>query len=311
MDRFSEMEMFVRVVESGGFTEAARRLGVSKSAVSKQISSLEQRLGARLLNRTTRRVSATEIGLAYFDRACRVIAEAEEADAIAASLQGAPRGELRVSAPNSLGVRVLAPLVAEFIEAHSEVTVHLSLDDRYVELISEGFDLAIRVGDLQDSSLKARKLCGTRLMLIAAPKYLATRGEPASVEDLTDHDLLHYSYLASGRTWKLRAPNGSERQVRVGGRLTINNGDALLQAAEHGLGVAMSPDFIAADSLRAGRVREVLRDAAPEPVGIWAVTPPGRFPQPKVRAFVEFLSERLRNGVAELDAPAAYGEAAE
>ncbi|MEM1419658.1 MAG: LysR family transcriptional regulator [Pseudomonadota bacterium] len=294
MDRFTEMEMFVRVVEAGGFTEAARRAGVSKSAVSKQISALEQRLGARLLNRTTRRVNPTEIGLAYYDRASRVLAEAAEADAVAATLQGAPRGDLRISAPHSFGLHRISSVVADFAVAHSEVKVHMSLDDQFVELISEGFDLAIRIGTLEDSSLKARKIGETHLALIASPKYLEERGEPLSIDDLVQHDLLHYSYLASGRTWRLFAPSGQERQVRAGGPLTVNNGDALLQGVEAGLGIALLPDFIYQDRLRAGAVNVVLPGATGQPLGIWAVTPPGRYTQPKVRVFVDFLAERLK-----------------
>lgn len=296
MDRFTEMEIFVRVVEVGGFTEAARRLGVSKSSVSKQISSLESRLGARLLDRTTRRVSPTEIGLAYYDRATRVLSEAAEADAIAATLQGAPRGELRVSAPHSFGFAVLSRVVADFLVKFPEVQMQMSLDDRYVELISEGFDLAIRIGrSLDDSTLKARKISETTMKLIAAPSFIANHGEPETIDDLERQSAtLHYSYLASGRIWRLKAPNGTERQVRVNGRLTVNSGHSLLAAAESGLGVAMLPDFIVAPSIAAGRVKVILPDATPDPFGIWAVTPPGRFVQPKVRAFIDFVAQRLQ-----------------
>lgn len=298
MDRFTEMEMFVRVIEAGGFTEAAKRAGVSKSAVSKQISALEQRLGARLLNRTTRRVNPTEIGLAYYDRVSRVLAEAEEADAIAAALQGAPRGELRISAPQSFGTIKLSPAIADFIIEHPEIRVHMTLDDRFVELISEGFDLAIRIGALEDSSLKARKIGEMNLRLIAAQSYLSRKGEPSTVEELSEHELLHYSYLASGRSWKLAAANGVERQIRARGPLTVNNGSALLTAVERGLGISLAPDFICDDSLAAGRVRQILPSATPEPLGIWAVTPPGRFMQPKVRAFIDFLAARLKTDAA-------------
>ena len=308
MDRFSEMEMFVRVIEAGGFTEAARRAGVSKSAVSKQISALEQRLGARLLNRTTRRVSPTEIGLAYYDRVARVLAEAEEADAIAAALQGAPRGELRVSAPQSFGTLKLAPAVADFIAEHAEIRVHMTLDDRFVELISEGFDLAIRIGALEDSSLKARKIGEMQYRLIASPGYLRRRGEPKTVDELSHHELLHYSYLASGRSWRLMNDSGVERQIRASGPLTVNNGSALLTAVERGLGVSLAPDFICEESLAAGRVRQILPNATLSPLGIWAVTPPGRFMQPKVRAFIDFLANRLKNELRPTEALAAAAE---
>ncbi len=295
MDRLSEMEAFVRVVDVGGFTDAARKLGVSKSAVSKHVSALEARLGARLLNRTTRRVSPTEIGLAYYDRAARVLSEAAEADAMAASMQGAPRGELRISAPLSFGLRHFGPAVSAFLCAYPEVSARVSLDDRFVELVAEGFDLAVRIGALPDSTLMAKKLAETAMLLVAAPAYLARRGTPACVDDLSDHDLLHYANLSSGAAWRLRGPNGEERTVRAQGRLTVNNGDALLQAAAQGLGLALTPAFIAADALRAGAVVEVLPQARPASLGVWAVYPGGRFPQPKLRAFIDFMTERFKD----------------
>lgn len=294
MDRLSEMEAFVQVVDLGGFTDAAKKLGLSKSAVSKHVSALEARLGARLLNRTTRRVSPTEIGLAYYDRAARVLSEAAEADAMAALMQGAPRGELRISAPLSFGNRHLAPAVAAFLNAYPEVSARVELDDRFVELVAEGFDLAIRIGALPDSSLKARKLTETHLFLVASPAYLARRGAPRTLEELAGHNLLHYSNLASGSGWRLRGAAGEERTVRAVGRLTVNNGDALLRAAADGLGVAMTPAFIGADALRGGEVVEVLPEARPDPLGIWAIYPAGRFPQPKLRVFIDFLVERFR-----------------
>lgn len=294
MDRLTEMEAFVRVVDLGGFTDAARKMGVSKSAVSKHVSALEARLGARLLNRTTRRVNPTEIGLAYYDRAARVLSEATEADAMAASMQGTPQGELRVSAPLSFGIRHLGPAVSDFLKAYPDVSVRVSLDDRFVELVAEGFDLALRVGALPDSTLIARKLGETTLMLVASPAYLRQNGVPQSLSELSEHQLLHYSNLASGHSWRLRGPGGDERQVRAMGRLTVNNGDALLRAASDGLGIALSPAFICAEALQRGDVVEVLPAARPEPLGLWAVYPAGRFTQPKLRVFVDFLAERFR-----------------
>ena len=294
MDRLTEMEAFVRVVELGGFTEAAKKMGVSKSAISKHVAALEARLGARLLNRTTRRVNPTEIGLAYYDRASRVLSDAVEADAMASSMQASPKGELRVSGPLSFGVRHLAPAVAAFLNEYPEVSARVTLDDRFVELVAEGYDLAIRVGALPDSSLMAKKLGESAMTLIAAPRYLERRGWPATVDALAEHDLLHYSNLSSGNVWKLRGAHGEEKQLRATGRLTFNNGDALLRAAEDGLGVALSPAFISAEALRAGQVVEILQDARPEPVGVWAVYPSGRFLQPKLRVFIDFLAERFK-----------------
>jgi DNA-binding transcriptional LysR family regulator len=294
MDRLTEMEAFVQVVDHGGFTEAARKMNLSKSAVSKHVSALEARLGVRLLNRTTRRVSPTELGLAYYDRARSVLAEAREADSMMTAMQATPRGSLRVSAPVTFGVHPLATVVAGFLAAYPEVDVDLVLDDRFVEVVAEGFDLAVRIGTLADSSLKARKLAETRMVIAAAPDYLAAAGTPATVDDLHDHRLLHYSQLATGNFWRLRTPSGEERQVRVGGRLTVNNGEALMRAAEAGIGIALVPSFMLGDALGRGRLVEVLANRTPEILGVYALYPQGRFPQPKLRAFVDYLAERFR-----------------
>jgi DNA-binding transcriptional LysR family regulator len=184
--------------------------------------------------------------------------------------------------------------VADFLNAWPDVSARVMLDDRFVELVSEGFDVAIRVGALPDSSLMAKKLGESAMSLIASPAYLAARGTPESLDALAGHDLLHYSNLSSGNVWKLRGPNGAERQVRASGRLTFNNGDSLLSAAEAGLGIALSPAFISSEAVRAGRVVEILPSCRPEPVGVWAVYPSGRFLQPKLRVFIDFLAERFK-----------------
>jgi DNA-binding transcriptional LysR family regulator len=294
MDRLAEMEAFVQVVDHGGFTDAARKMGLSKSAVSKHVSALEQRLAVRLLNRTTRRVSPTEVGLAYYDRARGVLAEAEDADSMVTAMQATPKGALKVSAPINFGVRQVTPAVADFLCAYLEVDINLVLDDRYVELIAEGYDLAIRIGQLADSSLKARKLAEARSVIAAAPAYLAERGTPRSVDDLNEHRLLHYSQLSTGNFWRIRTASGEERQVRVGGRLTVNNGEALMRAAEAGLGITQVPSFMLGDALVRGRLVEVLADRPPDLLGIYAIYPQGRFPQPKLRAFIDFLADRFK-----------------
>lgn len=291
MDRLTEMEAFINVVDSGGFTEAARRLGVSKSAISKHVAALEGRLGARLLNRTTRRVSPTEIGLAYYDRAGRVLAEAEEADAMAAAMQGEPRGRLRVSAPLSFGRTHVAPAIIGFLKTFVDVSVHLEMDDRQVDLVSENFDIAIRIGQLQDSSLIAKKLGEATMHFVASPDYLKRHGEPENIDDLSQHVLLHYSNLSWGNYWRLTGPSGEERQIRAGGRLSANNGNALVQAAEAGLGIAMQPAFICVECVRDGRLKEILTHIRPEPVGVYAVYPPGQYPAPKVRAFIDYMAK--------------------
>jgi DNA-binding transcriptional LysR family regulator len=291
MDRLTEMQAFATVVDQGGFTDAARRMGISKSAVSKHVSSLEARLGARLLNRTTRRVSPTEIGLAYYDRARRVITDAGEADALVSAMQGAPTGLLRVSVATDFGASHLGPVLEGFLRAHPGITVNMVLSNRYVELVSEGFDMAVRVGDLADSSLRARKLAQTSRRLIAAPAYLQRWGRPQRIDDLNAHKLLHYSREASGAVWRVTAPSGERRQVRTAGWLSVNDGQSLLNACVAGLGIAYLPSFLYAGAMARGLVEGAIPGLPPEVEGIHAVYPPGRFTQPKVRAFIDHLVE--------------------
>lgn len=289
MDRLTEMEAFATVVDQGGFTDAARKMGISKSAVSKHVSALEARLGARLLNRTTRRVSPTEIGLAYYDRARRVLNDAGEADALVTSMQSAPSGLLRISVATDFGVNHISPVLSDFLTEYPEITVNMVLNTRYVELISEGFDMAIRIGEQEDSSLRARRLCETSQRMIAAPGYLQKYGRPQQLEDLNEHKLLHYSSQSAGNVWKITTASGEKRQIRSNGWLTVNDGQSLLNAAISGLGIALLPSFLYADALRQGLVEDVMPALPGETLGIYAVYPPGRFTQPKVRAFIDFL----------------------
>ena len=289
MDRLTEMEAFATVVDQGGFTDAARKMGISKSAVSKHVSSLEARLGARLLNRTTRRVSPTDIGLAYYDRARRVLNDAGEADALVTSMQSAPSGLLRISVATDFGVNHLSPILGEFMQDFPDITVNMVLNNRYVELISEGFDMAIRMGELEDSSLRARKLAEMSRRMVASPAYFEAHGRPEKIDDLNEHKLLHYSNAGGSGVWKLTAPSGEKRQVRTAGWLTVNDGQSLLNAAISGLGIAYLPDFLYADALEEGLVEEAIPSLPDDRQGIYAVYPPGRFTQPKVRAFIDFL----------------------
>ena len=293
MDRLTEMEAFATVVDQGGFTDAARKLGISKSAVSKHVSALEARLGARLLNRTTRRVSPTEIGLAYYDRARRVLNDAGEADALVSAMQSAPSGLLRMSVATDFGVNLLSPIVGDFLREYPEITLNMVLCNRYVELISEGFDLAIRIGELEDSTLRARKITETVKRMVGAPSYFQAHGRPLKIDDLTGHQLLHYSNQPSGNVWKITAPSGEKRQVRGSGLVTVNDGQSLLNAAIAGLGIAYLPSFLYADAMRTGLVQDAIPDLPKDVLGIYAVYPPGRFTQPKVRAFIDFLAARF------------------
>ncbi|WP_333714510.1 LysR family transcriptional regulator [Yoonia sp.] len=289
MDRLTEMEAFATVVDQGGFTDAAKKMGISKSAVSKHVSSLEARLGARLLNRTTRRVSPTEIGLAYYDRARRVLNDAGEADALVSSMQSAPSGLLRISVATDFGVNLMSPILGDFLNEYPDITVNMVLNNRFVELISEGFDMAVRIGELEDNTLRARKLTETNYRMIASPDYFKRYGRPEKIDDLNEHKLLHYSNQANAAVWKLTAPSGEKRQVRTAGWLTVNDGQSLLNACISGLGIAYLPSFLYADAMEQGLVMDVIPDLPLEAKGIYSVYPPGRFTQPKVRAFIDFL----------------------
>ncbi len=293
MDRLTEMEAFATVVDQGGFTDAAKKMGISKSAVSKHVSALEARLGARLLNRTTRRVSPTEIGLAYYDRARRVLNDAGDADALVTSMQSAPSGQLRISVATDFGANLLSPMLGEFLSEYPDITVNMVLNNRFVELISEGFDMAIRIGELEDSSMRARKLTETSYRMIGSPSYFQKHGRPMRLEDLNDHRLLHYSAQANGNFWKVTAPSGERRVIRSAGWLTVNDGQSLMNAAISGLGIAYLPHFLCADALQSGQVQEAIPNLPMETTGIYAVYPPGRFTQPKVRAFIDYLARRF------------------
>jgi DNA-binding transcriptional LysR family regulator len=295
MDRLSEMQSFVAVVEQGGFTDAARAIGVSKSVVSKNVSSLEARLGARLLNRTTRRVNPTEIGLAYYDRATMVLSKALEADEMVTAMQTDPRGTLRISVPVNFGLSYISPAVGDFLHQYPDVLINMVLDDSFVELVADGYDLAIRIGQMEDSSLKARKLGEARPVLVAAPEYLRKHGTPENLDDLSKHHLLHYTNLSTGNFWRLKTRSGETRDIRVGGRFTANNGEALRRGAEAGLGIALLPTFVLEDRVRSGKLVEVLPESTLGTLGIFAVYPPGRFIQPKLRTFIDFLVQRFKH----------------
>jgi DNA-binding transcriptional LysR family regulator len=293
MDRLTEMEAFATVVDQGGFTDAARKMGISKSAVSKHVSSLESRLGARLLNRTTRRVSPTDIGLAYYDRARRVLNDAGEADNLVTSMQSAPSGILRIAVPTDFGATHLSPVLGDFLNCYPDVSVNMVLKNRYVELISEGFDLAIRMGEMDDSSLRARKICEATQRLIASPDYLAKHGRPARIDDLNDHRLLYYSHNAASSVWRISAPSGEQRQVRSSSWFSVNDGQSLLTAAINGLGIAYLPSFLYAPAMKAGLVEDVIPDLPRDVQSLYAVYPAGRYTQPKVRALIDFLVEQF------------------
>ena len=292
MDRLSAMEVFTNVVEFEGFSATASHLGISRASVSKQVIQLEESLGARLLNRTTRRVSVTEVGEAYYERCKRVLAEVEEADLLVEQLHSEPRGTLKVSAPMSFGVAHLGPAVSDFLSEYRELSISLTLNDRFTDLIEEGFDIAIRIAQSADSSLIARRLSGVRCVMTATPEYLERKGVPTKPRDLSGHQCLSYSYLASGLEWPIFGPNGAT-SVKVSGPLKANNGEVLLQAARQNLGIAFLPNFLVREDIQAGVLVPVLEQYRLPELSVYAVSPPNRFPARKVQAFIAFLAERF------------------
>ena len=293
MDALADIAVFVRVVERGSFTLAAGELELSRAVVSKYVSRLEERLGARLLHRTTRRLSLTEAGAALFEASRGALERIEEAEGAVAQLQSEPRGRLRVSAPMSFGILHLGPALAEFARAYPRVSLDMRLDDRFVNLVEDGIDVAVRIGALTDSSLVARRLASTRTLACAAPSYLADHGEPETPEDLAAHDCLIYSYLSTANVWRFTAPDGREIPVAVSGRFRINNGIVLAEAAAAGHGILLTPSFYVGPMLRDGRLKRILAGYRLPELGIHAVYPERAQVPPKVRAFVDFLAQRF------------------
>jgi DNA-binding transcriptional LysR family regulator len=293
MNNLNDTAVFCQVVESGSFTTAAERLGLSRSVVSKYISRLEERLGARLLNRTTRRLSLTEAGQTFFTRSQRGLLEIEAAEAEVSSLQAKPRGRLRLNTPMSFGILHIAPAIVDFAGRYPEVSVDMSLEDRQVNLIDEGFDLAIRIAELPDSSLIARRLGPCRHVVCASPDYLAKHGTPRVPEDLRSHHALTYRYQASPSEWRFITPEGRYTSVTVNGSIEMSNSLAIREAVLRGAGITLTPTFIVGEDIKAGRLQSVLNDYRAHELSIYAVYPERRHLSPKVRAFVEFMQKRL------------------
>ncbi|MEM7408931.1 MAG: LysR family transcriptional regulator [Myxococcota bacterium] len=287
MANVQQMVLFAKVVEAGSFAAAAKALGQTRAAVSKQIASLEERIGAQLLNRTTRSMHLTEIGAEFYARCARIAEEAAEAERAVASLQGAPRGRLRLRAPLTFGRRYLTPLVTPFLERHPEITIDLVLDDEPVDLAQEGFDLAIRIAARGDSSLTSHFLADSPHVVCGTPGYFETAGVPTAPEHLREHRCLLYSSLPTPRLWRFQ--NG--RSVRVTGAFQVNHGEALRRAVLDGAGLAYLPRFIVGEDLDSGALHSVLDDWSWSSQKVYAVVPRHRNLTPKVRAFLEALEQ--------------------
>jgi DNA-binding transcriptional LysR family regulator len=293
VDRFDNMRVFAKVVESGSFTGAAARLGMSVSMVSQHVKELEERLAARLLNRTTRKVNLTEVGRAYYQRCTRLLADLEETERAVSDMHAAPRGELRVNAWPSFGVRHLALAIADFTTRFPAISVELLLSDRMVDLIDEGFDVAVRGEPLHDSSLIARQLSPLRVVVCGAPSYFETHGTPRTLSDLTNHNCLTLTGSSLYRMWHLRAADGTTLDISPVGNLRANISSALAAAALAGHGLAYLPTYLVSEALQSGRLVTVLDDYVATPYTIRALYPHNRHLSAKVRAFVDFLAARF------------------
>jgi DNA-binding transcriptional LysR family regulator len=293
MDRLQAMEMFVRVVETGSFSQAAKEFATTQPTVTKQVAAIEQRLQVRLLNRNTRGVSPTEAGSLYYEKCKSILRETEEADSVVRLAQQEPQGLLRIGSSVAFGRRVLVPLVLEFMAAHPELQVDLSFEDRYTDLVGQGIDVAVRMGKLADSGLGARFLGINPWLLVAAPAYLRSAGAPAEPMDLARHAALIYSSVQGSDVWRVRVPGGETATVPVRGALRSNNLSAVLAAARAGLGVAALPWYVANDALRSGTLQPVLAGHSLPEQEIHAVFPSPKLVPRKVQAFIAFLQGRF------------------
>ncbi|MDJ0750764.1 MAG: LysR family transcriptional regulator [Woeseiaceae bacterium] len=293
MDKFEDIQAFVAVVEAGSFTAAAERLNTAKSAVSRRVSGLEERLGVQLLQRTTRVLNLTDTGKSFYEHSARILADLDEAEAAVQQEHGELRGTLRVALPLSFGVRHMCKPIAAFTKLHPRIRFDLDLNDRRTDLIEEGMDVAIRIGHLDDSSLIARRLFEVKTVVSASPHYLKTHGTPKSPHELLEHDCLVYSNLADPNRWSWKDAAGSQHSIELTPVMSASSGDFLANAAAHGLGIVIQPTFLSAEAIRQGHLVPILRDVEWPVSPAYAVYPPTRHLSYRVRAFIDFLAERF------------------
>jgi DNA-binding transcriptional LysR family regulator len=292
MDRALEMQVFCTVVDKGSFVGAAEPLEMSKAAISRYVSGLEERLGVRLLHRTTRKLSLTEEGRQFYHQARDVLTLMDQAEEAVSSSAPEPSGVLRINAPVSFGVLHLAPVWADFMKVYPNIELDISLNDRLVDLVEEGFDAAVRIARMESSSLVGRRLAGTRMCLCASPEYLANHPEIRSLSDLTEHGVIAYTNFASGNEWQFEGPHGSET-VRTRSSVRCNNGDTCRSIALAGGGIALQPSFMVAEDLRKGDLVEILPAYQSVELGIYVVYPTRKHLATKVRVLINFLAERF------------------
>ena len=291
---FEGWAIFAAVVEHRSFSAAAEAIGVSKATVSKAITRLEARLGTMLFHRTSRRLTLTDSGLALAERAQRILSEGEAAEEAALESASAPAGLVRVAAPLTFGIQAVAPILAEFMAAHPGIKIDLRLSDAFVDIVGDGVDIALRIAELPDSSLRARRLGPVPTHIVGAPGYFDRMGRPRHPADLAGHACLLYTNTANPDVWRFRKAGGEEAGVRVDGPMRTDSGDAMLPALRAGLGVARLPDFLIGEDLARGTLEAVLEDWSVSAAGLHLMTPPGTLRPARVEALLEFLSERLR-----------------
>jgi DNA-binding transcriptional LysR family regulator len=292
MDLFSSMRMYVAVVDGGSFASAADKLDISRAMVSKQIQKLEEHLGTRLLNRTTRRLSLTETGREFYERSTQIMTDVEEAEQVAGQMNRTPQGVLRVTIPLSYGQHRLATIIGDYTQAYPKVQLDISLSDRKVDLIEDGFDLAVRIGVMPQSDLIARKIGGVRSIVCASPTYIARHGAPQAPTELSSHACLGYTLTGSGADWRFETPDGP-LVVPIAGPIRADNGDIIRLAALSGAGILFQPHFIVGDDLAAGRLIQLLPEWQSAELGVYAVYPSRKHLSAKVRTFVDFLAAAL------------------
>ncbi|SDU92185.1 LysR family transcriptional regulator [Pseudomonas mucidolens] len=291
MNPFEDMRLFCQVMESGSFTAAAEQLGLSKQFISRRLIQLEDRLGVRLLNRSTRRLDVTPLGQSYYESALRLLSEVEQVEQGISGQNSEPRGTIRLSAPLSFAMAHLGCLLPRFLQRYPQVSVEVDLSDRPVDLISEGYDLVLRIGTLEDSTLIARRIASIQRVYCASPAYLAAQGTPLTPEELVDHQCLPYGHSRQVQ-WRFQV-KGKLQSLNVSGRMRVNNGELLRDTAIAGLGVTYLPTFIVGHALQTGQLVTLLEDFAPEPLTLSAVYPQHRQGSRPVQALVEYLREQL------------------
>lgn len=293
MDKLAGLRAFVQVVEVSGFAAAAREMGLSRSVVNKLVIALEDELGVQLLSRSTRRVSPTASGLAFYDRCKGILADLEEAERSLMQLQDEPKGQLRINAPMTFGTMHLGGAIADFLTQYPELQIQLTLEDRLVDPIEEGFDMTVRISQpVASASLIVHEIAPMPMVLCASSEYLAQRGEPQSPQDLREHSCLHYGHLSRRSQWTLREGDAAVT-VPIQGVLCSNNGEVLREAALRGAGIVLLPLFIVAEALRSGQLREVLQGHQPEPLSLCVLYPVNRHLSAKTQLLLEFLRGRF------------------